>query len=130
MPMPAKYGHHSDYDSVELPPALPSPLPPLGQYFVPPQGDHGSYLAYINSLPLFPLPEAFGLHENADITKDLQGTEGMLGTLILTGGGGGGGGGEARQEDGEKKNDHPGASLMDIKWLGSLGVISSSSLRC
>lgn len=65
---------------------------PSGLYHVPPEGDHASYIAYINSLPVFPLPEAFGLHENADITKDLQQTEGMLDTLILTGGAGGGGG--------------------------------------
>ncbi|GAX74205.1 hypothetical protein CEUSTIGMA_g1654.t1 [Chlamydomonas eustigma] len=69
-----------------------------GTYYTPPEGPHSSYITYINSLPTFPLPEAFGLHENADITKDLQQTEGMLDTLILTGGAGGGGEGGSSEE--------------------------------
>ncbi|KAG2482389.1 hypothetical protein HYH03_018685 [Edaphochlamys debaryana] len=72
-----------------------------GTYFIPPEGPHASYLSYVSSLPVFPLPEAFGLHENADITKDLQQTQLMLDTLVLTagGGGGGGGGGGAGEEE-------------------------------
>ena len=72
---------------------------PAGIYHIPPEGNHASYLSYINSLPVFPLPEAFGLHENADITKDLQQTDVMLETLILTGGAGGGSGGAGGSED-------------------------------
>ena len=72
---------------------------------IPPEGPHASFLDYISTLPIFPLPEAFGLHENADITKDLQNTNLMLDTLVLTGGGagggakGGGGGGGASDEE-------------------------------
>lgn len=66
-------------------------------YHVPSEGPHASYIEYINALPVFPLPEAFGLHENADITKDLQQTGGMLDTLVLTGGSSGGGGGSGER---------------------------------
>ncbi|GIL57271.1 hypothetical protein Vafri_12526 [Volvox africanus] len=70
----------------------PFMLSASGTYYIPPEGPHASYLSYISTLPIFPLPEAFGLHENADITKDLQQTSLMLDTLVMTGGGGGGGG--------------------------------------
>ena len=46
---------------------------------------------YVAQLPLMAAPEAFGLHENADITKDLQMTDLMLQTLLDAGGGAGGG---------------------------------------
>jgi len=39
-----------------------------GIYKVIPPGDKEDYLEYIRSLPLNPSPEAFGLHENAEIT--------------------------------------------------------------
>ena len=39
---------------------------------------------YINSLPLLAQPEVFGLHDNADITKDLQETNLLLDSLMLT----------------------------------------------
>ncbi|KAG2436335.1 hypothetical protein HXX76_006644 [Chlamydomonas incerta] len=84
----------------------PFALSASGTYVIPPEGPHASYLDYIATLPVFPLPEAFGLHENADITKDLQNTNLMLDTLVLTGGGvgggakgGGGGGGGASDEE-------------------------------
>jgi len=64
-----------------------------GTYVIPEEGSHESYLDYIATLPILPLPEAFGLHENADITKDLGQTALLTETLIKTGGGSGGGGG-------------------------------------
>jgi dynein heavy chain len=39
---------------------------------------------YIGGLPLIAQPEVFGLHENADITKDLQETNLLLDSLMLT----------------------------------------------
>lgn len=39
-----------------------------GHYKVIEAGDKDDYIKYINSLPLNPEPEAFGLHENAEIT--------------------------------------------------------------
>ncbi|KAG6557710.1 hypothetical protein Mapa_000475 [Marchantia paleacea] len=71
-----------------------------GIYATPPEGDLKSYLEVIESYPLITLPEAFGLHSNADITKDMNGTTLILSSLLLTsadavstGGGGAGGGG-------------------------------------
>ncbi|KAJ8963034.1 hypothetical protein NQ314_005606 [Rhamnusium bicolor] len=39
---------------------------------------------YIKALPITPLPEVFGLHENADITKDNQETQILLHGVMLT----------------------------------------------
>jgi len=47
---------------------------PSGLYYSPPVGPYESYLTYIRSLPMLPNPEVFGLHANADITKDNQET--------------------------------------------------------
>lgn len=39
-----------------------------GLYNSIPVGEKEDYVEYIRSLPLNPKPEAFGLHENAEIT--------------------------------------------------------------
>lgn len=46
-----------------------------GTYYAPAKGDYESYVDYIRELPLIPHPEVFGLHENADITKDQKETQ-------------------------------------------------------
>ena len=46
-----------------------------GTYYAPVKGEYDSYLDYIRNLPLIPHPEVFGLHENADITKDQKETQ-------------------------------------------------------
>jgi dynein heavy chain len=43
-------------------------------YYSPKHGEFQTYVDYIRSLPIIPHPEVFGLHENADITKDNQET--------------------------------------------------------
>uniref|UniRef100_A0A8C3MH56 Uncharacterized protein n=1 Tax=Geospiza parvula TaxID=87175 RepID=A0A8C3MH56_GEOPR len=51
-----------------------------GDYYIPP---HGPY-EYIRSLPITTHPEVFGLHENADITKDNQETNQLFHAVLLT----------------------------------------------
>jgi len=41
-----------------------------GQYYIPKHTTIDGYLEHIKSLPINPQPEVFGLHENADITKN------------------------------------------------------------
>jgi dynein heavy chain, axonemal len=50
---------------------------------VPDTGSHNSYLEYLATLPLVEDPEAFGLHDNATITMDLQKTQAILNALLL-----------------------------------------------
>jgi len=47
-----------------------------GLYYPPKEGDRTSHVAYIDSLPATPLPEAIGLHANADIAKVWEGKGG------------------------------------------------------
>ena len=56
---------------------------PSGIYYAPPEGPKESYIEYVQSLPLRPEPEVFGLHENANIAKDEQETNKILTTLLL-----------------------------------------------
>jgi len=56
-------------------------------------------MEYIRQWPLVPAPEVFGLHENADITKDLGEVDLMLTTVLVTQSSTGGGGGDGMSAD-------------------------------
>ncbi|KAF4024010.1 hypothetical protein G4228_015792 [Cervus hanglu yarkandensis] len=60
---------------------------PSGNYFAPPKGTYNDYIEFIKKLPFTQHPEIFGLHENVDISKDLQQTKTLFESLLLTQGG-------------------------------------------
>ena len=63
-----------------------------------PDNAYESYREYIRSLPINPEPEAFGMHDNANITCDQNEVYAMFRTITSLGGSGGGGGGSSREE--------------------------------
>ncbi|TRZ01398.1 hypothetical protein DNTS_018422, partial [Danionella cerebrum] len=71
---------------------------PSGNYHAPPKSIYEDYVEFIKKLPSAQHPEVFGMHENVDISKDLQQTRLLFDSLLLTQGGGskgaGGSGGD------------------------------------
>ncbi|XP_066284547.1 dynein axonemal heavy chain 3-like isoform X3 [Branchiostoma lanceolatum] len=59
-------------------------LSPSGLYYAPQQGSYDSFVEYVRALPWTPHPEVFGLHENADISKEQQETQQLLDGILLT----------------------------------------------
>ncbi|XP_077075428.1 dynein axonemal heavy chain 3 isoform X1 [Siphateles boraxobius] len=53
-------------------------------YYVPSHAPYQSYVDYIRNLPISAEPEVFGLHSNANITKDNQETNQLLDGVLLT----------------------------------------------
>ncbi|XP_029291775.1 dynein heavy chain 12, axonemal [Cottoperca gobio] len=68
------------------------PFSPGGEYFAPPKSMYDDYIEFIKELPLSQHPEVFGMHENVDISKDLQQRKLLFDSLLLTQGGGAKGG--------------------------------------
>lgn len=70
-----------------------------GHYKVIEPGEKDDYLEYIKKLPLNPQPEAFGLHENAEITTYINETIILMeNVLSMQPKSGGGGKGKSREE--------------------------------
>uniref|UniRef100_A0A8C9VXT2 Dynein axonemal heavy chain 12 n=1 Tax=Scleropages formosus TaxID=113540 RepID=A0A8C9VXT2_SCLFO len=61
---------------------------PSGIYYAPPKSSYEEYVEFIRKLPFTQNPEVFGMHENVDISKDLQETKLLFDSLLLTQGGG------------------------------------------
>uniref|UniRef100_A0A8C3PS23 Dynein axonemal heavy chain 3 n=1 Tax=Calidris pygmaea TaxID=425635 RepID=A0A8C3PS23_9CHAR len=72
-------------------------LAPGDDYYIPSHGPYESYIEYLRSLPIITHPEVFGLHENADITKDNQETNQLFSGVLLTLPREAGGGGKSPQ---------------------------------
>jgi len=70
-----------------------------GAYKVIEPGDKEDYIEYIKKLPLNPQPEAFGLHENAEITTYINETTLMMNNILdMQPKAGGGGKGKSKEE--------------------------------
>ena len=55
-----------------------------GIYIVPEECEYQDYIEHIKKFPLLAMPEVFGLHENADITKDQQEVDLLLSSILCT----------------------------------------------
>mmetsp|Transcript_3151 Transcript_3151/g.13662 ORF Transcript_3151/g.13662 Transcript_3151/m.13662 type:complete len:4229 (-) Transcript_3151:2367-15053(-) len=71
---------------------------PSGLYKAPPHGNYKSYLKYINTLPLIAAPEVYGFHANADIQKNMNETDALLASFMMTQSREGSGGGKSPEE--------------------------------
>jgi dynein heavy chain len=59
-------------------------LSPSGIYYVPEDCEWADYIEHIKKFPLLATPEVFGLHENADITKDQKEVDLLLSSIRAT----------------------------------------------
>lgn len=89
-----------------------------------------SYIEYIRSLPIATHPEVFGLHENADITKDNQETNQLFHAVLLTLPREAGGAGKSPQVSGEERSCALWKSALSCRVLGLRVIQHLSSCDC
>uniref|UniRef100_H2Z3M6 Dynein axonemal heavy chain 7 n=1 Tax=Ciona savignyi TaxID=51511 RepID=H2Z3M6_CIOSA len=56
---------------------------PSGNYYVPPSMAYEEYIEFIKAFPIAQQPEVFGMHENVDISKELQETRQLFDSVLL-----------------------------------------------
>lgn len=78
---------------------------PAGVYHVPPPVDYDTTVAFIKALPVEQLPEVFGMHDNVDISKELQETNRLFDSVLLT---------QAKSSSGSSGGGSSDALLNDI----------------
>ncbi|KAL8592235.1 hypothetical protein ACOMHN_030910 [Nucella lapillus] len=71
---------------------------PSGLYFTPPPGTYDSYVEFIKALPSTQYPEVFGMHDNVDISRELQEVRLLFDSMLLTVGGGADSGGASSDD--------------------------------
>lgn len=71
---------------------------PSGVYHAPDSSTYKDCLDYINMLPLITDPDVFGLHDNANITKDLKETAIFMDSFLMTQSRDSTGGGKSMEE--------------------------------
>ncbi|CAL1288613.1 unnamed protein product, partial [Larinioides sclopetarius] len=59
-------------------------LSPDGKYTVPDTDSYEEFLEFIEGLPSTQHPEVFGMHENVDITRELQESRRLVDSILLT----------------------------------------------
>ncbi|GFO33725.1 dynein heavy chain 12, axonemal-like, partial [Plakobranchus ocellatus] len=78
---------------------------PSGNYHCPAKLGYAEAVDFIKNLPATQHPEIFGMHENVDISRELQETRLLFDSCLLTIGGQGGGGGSTDEALGDIATD-------------------------
>lgn len=84
---------------------------PSGIYFAPKFTDYNGYIKYLKDLPAISEPEIFGLHSNANITKNMNETNMTFNAILTTQQNSTGGGGS---DEDEKINKICDSILKDV----------------
>jgi dynein heavy chain len=86
-----------------------------GNYLMPSIGtDRNHYIEYIKALPQNQSPEIFGMHLNADISRNQQSTQLMFETCVVSGATAGAGGGGGKAKGGKTNDERMGEIAADI----------------